>query len=87
MRVGAIGSWVRAAGLFGCAGGRAELCQLPPGELCRRECNARCIGCCVTMCAACFVGLGVPPDVEELDLRKAYLRLALDHHPDKGGDR
>ena len=30
---------------------------------------------------------GVPPDVEELDLRKAYLRLALDHHPDKGGDR
>ncbi len=34
-----------------------------------------------------FVGLGVPPDVEELDLRKAYLRLALDHHPDKGGDR
>ena len=27
------------------------------------------------------------PEVEELDLRKAYLRLALDHHPDKGGDK
>ena len=31
---------------------------------------------------------GVSPTVSELDLRKAYLRLALEYHPDKtGGER
>jgi len=30
--------------------------------------------------------LGVPKDAEENDIRKAYKKLALKNHPDKGGD-
>ena len=30
--------------------------------------------------------LGVPQDATEAQVRKAYLRLALKKHPDKGGD-
>ena len=30
--------------------------------------------------------LGVPEDATEAQVRKAYLRLALKKHPDKGGD-
>lgn len=30
--------------------------------------------------------LGVPKDAEEADIRKAYRKLALKNHPDKGGD-
>lgn len=30
--------------------------------------------------------LGVPKDAEESEIRKAYKKLALKNHPDKGGD-
>ena len=30
--------------------------------------------------------LGVPRDCSEFDLKKAYRRESLKHHPDKGGD-
>ena len=30
--------------------------------------------------------LGVAKDADENDIKKAYKKLALKHHPDKGGD-
>jgi DnaJ homolog subfamily A member 2 len=30
--------------------------------------------------------LGVPKDADESEIRKAYKKLALKNHPDKGGD-
>ena len=30
--------------------------------------------------------LGVPKDAEESTIKKAYRKLALTHHPDRGGD-
>ena len=30
--------------------------------------------------------LGVPKESSQTDIRKAYLKLARIHHPDKGGD-
>jgi DnaJ family protein A protein 2 len=30
--------------------------------------------------------LGVPKDADEAEIRKAYKKLALKNHPDKGGD-
>ena len=33
-----------------------------------------------------YAVLGVPKDAEESEIRKAYKKLALKNHPDKGGD-
>lgn len=33
----------------------------------------------------CFVTLGVPPDADEADIKRAFKRLALTAHPDAGG--
>ena len=30
--------------------------------------------------------LGVPTDASEADIKKAFRKLASQHHPDKGGD-
>lgn len=30
--------------------------------------------------------LGVPKDASDADIKKAFKKLALKHHPDKGGD-
>lgn len=33
-----------------------------------------------------YKALGVPKDADENTIKKAYKKLALKHHPDKGGD-
>ena len=35
---------------------------------------------------ALYAVLGVAKDAEESEIKKAYKRMALKHHPDKGGD-
>ena len=34
----------------------------------------------------CFAALGVPAYAKEAELRRAYRKLVLSEHPDKGGD-
>jgi len=31
--------------------------------------------------------LGVPKDASENDIKKSFRKLAMKHHPDKGGDK
>jgi DnaJ family protein A protein 2 len=33
-----------------------------------------------------YASLGVAKDCEESEIKKAYKKMALKHHPDKGGD-
>jgi curved DNA-binding protein CbpA len=33
-----------------------------------------------------YKALGVEKDADEAELKKAYKKLALKHHPDRGGD-
>lgn len=35
---------------------------------------------------ALYATLGVAKDAEESEIKKAYKKMALKHHPDKGGD-